>query len=68
MEKEILRQLIGKLIIEAWLGLKYLSDIKAKLAKYQSKIEYSNIIKTDLKCIDGICPWGCIYFSTKNSG
>lgn len=34
---------------KAWLGLEYLSDIKAKLVKYQDKIEYSNIIETDLK-------------------
>ena len=34
---------------KAWLGLEYLADIKAKLSKYQDKIEYSNIIETDLE-------------------
>lgn len=34
---------------KAWLGLEYLADIKAKLSKYRDKIEYSNIIETDLQ-------------------
>lgn len=34
---------------KAWLGLEYLADIQAKLNKFKDKIEYSNIIETDLE-------------------